>query len=299
MEGWQRKIALMRLFSVLPAGDRLFDLFRYYFGGLRTHNLDKRWYSIDEMLRMVREANIPVAGKDLAEVGSGWHPLMAPMFYGLGAGSIRMTDISPHAKTEFVDVAVDYLLRHAREVSELSGVAAETLEKRWREILPKGRNWKEIFAAHGITYSAPLDFTKSGWPDGCVDLVFSNSCVGYIPEPILRGIFAESFRILRKGGFFAHNIDPVDVLTGNLNFLKFSREEWERIGTCKLHYQNRLRPANYVDIAAKAGFNVVMQERLPFPKPPQINRAQLHSDFRDLPDSELLCFHFLIAGQKP
>jgi Methyltransferase domain len=298
MEKWQRKIALIRLFSALPAGDRLLDLFRYHFGGLRKYNPDTRWNSIAEMLRIVRAANIPIAGKDLAEIGSGWHPLLAPMFYGMGVGSIRMTDISPHAKTEFVQLTVNYLLKHAAEIADLSGVPAATLEKRWREILPNDRNWEEVFRDHGISFSA-LDFTQTGWPDRCVDLIFSNSCISCIPEPILRGIFVESNRVLRKGGFFAHNTDPVDALTnGSINFLRYSREEWERIGTCRLHYQNRLRPGRYLEIARAAGFEIVYDKPLLYPNPPKLDRAQLHPDFRDLPESELLCTHFLFAGRR-
>jgi hypothetical protein len=299
MEKWRRKVAFMRFFSMLPAGDRLLDAFRYHFGGLRKHNLDTRWYSIVEMLRMVRQSRIPIEGKDLAEVGTGWHPLLAPMFYGMGAKSIRMTDISPHAKTEFVDVTVGYLIKRSQEIAEISGVPAEILEKRWREILPNGRPWEPIFREHGISYHAPLDFSQTDWPGESLDFVFSNSCFCYIPEPILRGIFAESYRLLRRGGFTAHNIDPVDVLTGTVNFLRFSQEEWERIGTSKLLYQNRLRPARYVEIAKEVGFQVTCEERLPFPKPLKVERTELHEEFRDLPETELTCFHFLIAAKKP
>jgi hypothetical protein len=105
-------------------------------------------------------------------------------------------------------------------------------------------------------------------------------------------------RVVKKGGHIAHNLAPIDDLTDSINYLRYSVEEWERIGTCKLHYQNRLRPARYINLAKHAGFRTVYEERLPFPKPLKLDRAQLHPDFRDLPDSELLTFHLLFAGQK-
>ncbi len=299
MEKWRRKVLLTQVIGALPAGDRLMDLYRYHFSGLRTHNLDSRWYSITEMLQIIREARIEIAGKDLAEIGSGWHPLLAPMFYGLGAKSIRMTDISPHVRTEFVEKTVGYLIQRVAEVATLSGVSAPVLEGRLRELLPGGRDWRPVFAGRGITYQAPLDFTATGWPAGCVDLIFSNSCIAYIPAPVLQAIHHESFRVLRPGGFLAHNLDPIDVLTGSLNFLKFSHGEWEKVGCSSLHYQNRLRPAQHLAMVVKAGFLPRYEARLPFPKPQALNRAELHPDFRDLPESELLCFHYLYAAQKP
>lgn len=295
---WQRKVALMRMIGALPGSDRLLDWYRYYFSGLRRYNLELRWYAIVEMLQIVRNANINIAGKDLAEIGSGWHPLLGPMFSAMGANTVRLTDILPHIKTEFIDTVISFLLSRVKEISERSGVPAETLEKRLRELQPNGRDFRRIFQDHGITYHAPLDFTKTGWPDGSLDMVYSNSCLVYIPELILRGVFSEMGRVVKQSGHIVHNLDPVDVLTSSINYLRYSEQEWERIGNCNLHHQNRLRPARFIKMAHDAGFRIVYEDRLPFPKPLKLDRAQLHPEFRDLPDSELLTFHLLFAGEK-
>jgi SAM-dependent methyltransferase len=300
MYKWERKLSVMRAFGRLPRGDRLVDWLRYRFGGIRKHNLDTRWYSVTEMLSMVRRANVGIEGARLVELGSGWYPLLAVMFHGLGAATIRLTDISRHIRGEFVEKTIHYLIKRSGEVSSLTGIPADTLEKRWRKLLPQGHPWEEVFAAHGMTYDAPLDFAHSGWQAGSLDMIFSNSCLVYVPESALREIFAETRRLLRPGGFFAHNLDPVNVLNGTIDFLELSREEWERIGCCNLHYQNRLRPKRYVQLATEAGLEVEIQDRIPCPEPaPAWDRAGLHADFRDLPESELLCFHFLLAGRNP
>src|SRR5262249_41820615 len=67
---WQLKIGLMRMLGALPASDRLLDWCRY-FSSLRRFKLEWRWYAIVEMLQIVRNANINVIGKNLAEIGSG------------------------------------------------------------------------------------------------------------------------------------------------------------------------------------------------------------------------------------
>jgi hypothetical protein len=204
----------------------------------------------------------------------------------------------PHIKTEYVDKAISFLLSRVKEISELSGAPVGTLEKRLRMMRPNGRDFRKVFQDHRMTYHAPFDFTKTGWSDGSIDMVYSNSCLECISEPILRGIFSEMKRVVKRGGHIAHNLAPIDDLTDSINYLRYSVEEWERIGTCKLHHQNRLRPARYIKMANHAGFRTIHEERLPFPKPLKLDRAQLHPDFRDLPDSELLTFHLLFAGEK-
>jgi hypothetical protein len=298
MKKWERKIALMRVLGTLPYGDRLFDMFRVYSGKFSKHNLEVRWKNVTEMLRILRGGAISVEGKALAEIGSGWHPVFAPLMYGLGAASVQMTDISPHARDEFVKASVRFLLSHAADISKLSGVAQERLETRWRALLEEGP-WRQVFASHGLQYTAPLEFSEAPWGEKSLDLVFSNSCLGFIPKPVLKPIFAASYHFLRSGGSIAHNIDGVDCLIGGLEFLKFSSEEWERVGCCKLHYQNRQRPMDYIQLAQAAGFEITYEERTPLPNPQILNRQALHADFKDLPEPELNCFHFLLAARKP
>lgn len=265
---------------------------------VRPFNLNNRWYAIVEMLQILRMAGIRVEGKDWAEIGTGWQPLLGPLYYGLGVRSIRLTDINANVHGDFVERALEFLILRAGEIAPLAGVPAETLEARWRELLPKGADWRKVFAARGLTYDAPLDFTKTGWASGSVDGIYSNSCLCYIPTPILRGIFQESARVVKKGGFIAHNVDPVDILTGTMQYLNYTEEEWDRVGNSRLHWQNRLRPAAFTKMAKESGFEIVYEERLPFPKPQKIDRAALHPEFRDLPESELLTFHFLFAGRR-
>jgi hypothetical protein len=266
MEKWQRKIVLMGMIGRLPASDWLLDCYRYYFGDIRPEH---RWYAIVEMLQIVAKANINVVGKDLAEIGSGWHPLLGPMFSAMGANTIRLTDIVPHIKTEYVDKAISFLLSRVKEISAHSGVPVETLEKRLRVMQPNGRDFRKVFQDQGITYHAPFDFTKTGWSEGSIDMVYSNSCFENISEPILSGIFSEMKRVLKKGGHIAHNLAPIDDLTDSINYLRYSVKEWERIGTCKLHYQNRLRPARYTNLANHASFRTVT--KIAFPSPSHLS----------------------------
>lgn len=298
MKNWRRKAAAFKIIEAIPFGESLFNWYRIQRRIWRPFNLNLRWYAIEEMLRLHRKSGVSVEGKDLAEIGSGWHPVLGPLFIGMGARSVRLTDISPHFCARFINESIVYLISKSKEVSELCGVPAATLEERWRKLLPRNDDWREPFEANGLTYHAPLYFDKTGWANESLDLIYSNSCICYIPRGPLQAVFHESARLLRKGGFVTHNVDPVDILSGTMQFLNYSEEEWDRIGNSKLHYQNRIRPATFTKFAEDAGLRIVYEERMPFPKPITIDRTQLHPEFRDLPDSELLVFHFLFSAQK-
>jgi hypothetical protein len=135
--------------------------------------------------------------------------------------------------------------------------------------------------------------------------VYSNSCLNYVPTPILRGIVFESARILRPGGRALHDISVYDDLAGtepsipSWNFLRFGDEEWRRIGDSRVHHQNRCRPSAYAALVLESGMRVMWDECLAWSGGKvDLDRSLLHPSFRDLPAEEVLCGHYLLAAAK-
>jgi SAM-dependent methyltransferase len=258
------------------------------------------------MARLLRAAAVSVHGKDLVEVGAGWHPLLPVFLYGMCARSIVMTDLRSRMTGSLVESTIEYFLAHSSELADVAGCAEEDLHRRWAALLPRGRNWNDAWQDQGITYRAPLDFARSQLPSESADLVYSNSCLNYVPAPDLGGIITESLRILRPGGFIAHNIHVYDDLAGRdpsirpWNFLRFSADEWQRLGNCTAHFQNRWRPQDYFDLATGSGMVVLHEERIPFAtNSGAIDRSELHADFSSLPAEEIRCGHYLLVARKP
>jgi SAM-dependent methyltransferase len=302
---WRRRALVYKLFSLFPFGNRLFDTVRATVGLNRNFDLARRHYSIVEMSYMLAQAGKSVKGKDLVEIGAGWHPLLPALFYGMGANSIVMTDIVKHIKQSYVEQTLDYLIAHANEVADLTQIHANQLLTRWSGLHPHGKPWQKHWKEHGIEYHAPFDFRKTKWQANSVDMIYSNSCISYIPKRTLEKIFQESARILKPDGWIAHNLMPYDDYASSdpsitpLNFLRYDEERWERIGNCSLHYQNRLRPIAYLSLAERYGLSIrFLERRQHHIKKNMLIRSELDDEFRYLPEEELLCAHFLMVVDK-
>jgi len=305
MPKWQRRVLVYKLFGRLPYGNRLFDLVRATVGLNRNFDISRRHYSIVEMSDMLAQAGKSVEGKQLVEIGAGWHPVLPALFYGMGAARIVMTDIVKHIQQSYVEQTLDYLIAHADEIAQTVGVPANQLSTRWQTLHPKGKAWDRVWHTQGIHYDAPFNFMETRWPANSVDMIYSNSCISYIPFSTLKKIFQESVRILKPGGWIAHNLMPYDDYASNdasitpLNFLRYDAKTWERIGNCALHYQNRCRPADYLKLAERYGLRVLFSKRRQHHlSVTMLDRHQLDAAFRDLSEEELLCAHFSIVAEK-
>lgn len=303
---WRRRVLAYRVIGGIPGGEQLLDWYRPRFGRLKKVGLEGLDKVLGEMTRLIRDARRTVEGKDLIEIGTGWHPLLPVLFHGLGARTVLMTDIVRHLRGEFIEQVLDYCLGRSRELAEIGGCDEDTLKARWSALQPGRRGWIDVWRDRGITYRAPLDFSHSGLPAESADLIFSNDCLNYIPVPALEAIAKESWRILRSGGFIAHDASVYDDLTIHdrqippWNFLRYSSDEWDRIGNSRFHYQNRCRPRFYANLATENGLRILYEERVPYDlREEDLDRSILHPDFRSLPFEEIACNHYLLAAEKP
>ena len=298
---WRRRVLAYKAIGYLPFAEKIMDVARLLTGTSRGQQGHPA--PIRQMLQMLQRTDKSVKGKRILEIGAGWQPVVPALFYGMGAGSILMTDIVKHMRKSYVEATVRYCIDHAREIANLTSISQDDLELRWRKLLPGSGNWVKQWYDLGITYKAPFDMTTSKLPMASFDMIYSYSCMNYIPLLQLRKIFSVSANLLDRSGWIAHNIHVYDDLSSSerekWNFLRFSEKEWDRIGNCRLHYQNRLRPSSYTALAQENGFRVTYSEMLPLGLPKgSLDRAKLDEEFKYLPDEEILCGHFLLVAEK-
>ena len=118
---------------------------------------------------------------------------------------------------------------------------------------------------YGIYYIAPYDATKIHLSDMSIDACISTNTLEHIPKFDIILIFAELYRKLKDEGIVSLIIDYSDhyAHTDNnislLNFLKFSHHQWKRHNH-KIHFQNRLRHYEYIDIFEKIGFRTIKED---------------------------------------
>lgn len=118
---------------------------------------------------------------------------------------------------------------------------------------------------YGIEYRAPFNAAQTEFQDKTFDACISTNTLEHIPKNSILSIVKELHRILKDGGVVSARIDysdhyaHTDSSISLLNFLKFNDNEWSKHNH-KIHFQNRLRHYEYIEIFNKIGFEVVEEE---------------------------------------
>jgi SAM-dependent methyltransferase len=116
---------------------------------------------------------------------------------------------------------------------------------------------------YGIEYKAPYDARDTGLNDNSIDCITSTNTLEHIPPNDIKAILKECYRILNKDGILSFQIDYQDhysYFDKNIsvyNFLQFGQATWNTFFNPSLHYQNRLRHKDYLQLFCESGFNIV------------------------------------------
>lgn len=255
--GWKRKAAAFRFLDALPGGDTLYFLTQRHVTRTIPRDLSEHVGWQIEHTRTFRRFFEGDPGRArLFEFGAGWDLLSSLIQWCFGVDDQVVVDIKRLAKLELVNQTIDYLRRNPP-----SG-AKRLPETRIRHPLEES-----LRRAYGIQYVAPADARRTSLPDGSVDLICTTSVLEHIPRDTLREIMRECHRIASTGAIMSHVIDYTDHYAhsdpsiGEYNFLRYSDSEWQRFNPA-IHYQNRLRHAEYGEIFDDAGFVPLLEHAI-------------------------------------
>ena len=260
---WLAKAAVQKGFGVLPQGERLNYVFqRRVLRSLPAGDgaLRQKFSRALQHLGAYEEhgPGVPAADATFYEFGAGWD-LAIPVAYALlGVGSQVLVDIRPSARVELVN---DSLASYERLRGELEGVAGREL----RPLAGPISQLEELVDRFGIRYLAPCDARGTGLPAESIEFVSSTDTCEHIPGADLAEIFRECFRLLRPGGAFSCRIDLQDHYAyfdrslSKYNFLRYSDRAWSLVNS-PLHYQNRLRSPEYLQLVRDAGFELLVEK---------------------------------------
>jgi len=274
---WLAKAALQRGLGLVPQGERLNYVFqRHVRRSLPASEsaFRRKFARALQHLRAYEEhgPGTPAADACFYEFGAGWDLTIPLSYAALGVGRQVLVDIRPSARVALVNDSLAALERLRDELEAEAG----------RELRPLGGaigSRDELEERFGITYLAPRDARATGLPAETVDFVSSTDTCEHIPPADLARIFGECRRLLRPGGAFSCRIDLQDHYSyfdrslSRYHFLRFSDRAW-RLVNSPLHYQNRLRSPDYLQLVRDAGFDVVAERAS---GPSEEGLEQLHS----------------------
>ena len=255
------KCYLQRLLSSTPRGEKLNFFFQKYITKslpINDKSFIKRLAIAKELFNTFARYTQLTDTQSITyyEFGAGWDLINPVGLSLLGIQKLHCIDIRELAFPELVNDTISRLYRLKEKIS---------FDYSLPERIPllTASNCKDILMNYfRINYRAPIDARHTDFQEATVDFIASISTLEHIPKDDIAKIFQECYRILKKGGIISCRINYRDHWAENdhsisiYNFLKYSASEWQRYSP-SLHYQNRLRHKDYLDIISQTGFKIL------------------------------------------
>jgi hypothetical protein len=251
---WKLKATAQRVASSLPFGAELNYLGQRVvmrrFGSVDRSAADRlakaRWIAGEFRQRSAA----PLASATFFELGTGWHLAVPLSLWCLGVERQITVDVRRLARIELINKVIAALQTSSADLPR-------------RPAAPV-RSFAELESRYGIEYRAPADARKTGLPAESIDCVHSTLTLQHIPGEVLKGILCEARRVMTREGLLLSVIDYKDNYAYTdrsitaYNFLQYPENRWRRYNP-PLHFQNRLRHAQYHALFENCGFRVVGQ----------------------------------------
>ena len=253
---------LQKIFSKLPKGEIVNFMFqKYVTRALPVSNdafLEKIRHANNHFLKFNEHNSLNKNSYKYYEFGAGWD-LITPIAMGLLGFEVTCIDIR---RLIFNHLIADTIRKFNNNI--------EQLPFNFNHIdLENNQNPLDYLKQkYNLNYVAPLDARNTKFSSNSYDFVSSTSTLEHIHEQDIIPILNETYRILKPGAILSMIIDYQDHWSyfdksiSIYNFLKYSDLEWEKFNP-SLHFQNRLRHKDYLNIISKTNFKIM--EDIPIP----------------------------------
>lgn len=253
---WRLKCAAHWLFS-LPGLGRFYYRFKRHVAG----SVFRRPAELQDDLDMARRhfqhlgdyVNTASGQTRCMEFGAGRDLINNLCLWCLGVDRQLCVDLNDILQQELVNAAIQSL----RELAPPDFKRLPAMDR-----LEPDNIRQELRARFGIDFRAPFDARSTGLADGSLDFIYSTNTLEHVPPGEIVAILKECHRLLARGGALSFKIDYADHYSyadksiSAYNFLRYSPGAW-RVFNPPLHYQSRLRHADYAALFIANGFQVL------------------------------------------
>jgi len=298
---WRIKALLQLVFSSIPRGEQLNYLVQRSVGSLPASDAafcGTVSYAKRHIDAIRRYYNRSLANATFYEFGAGWDMVIPLAFYGFGVGSQILVDIRRLIRVALIN---DTIEKYQRMASELAVPRRPTAHLNCNKY-----NFTRLLKQlYGIDYRAPCDAKQTGLPPRSIDCITSTSTLEHIQKEDIPSILRECHRILRDDGLMSVLVDYddhysyFDTKVSGYNFLQYSDRMWVMFNPA-LHYQNRLRHRDYLDLFQAAGFDVVEDQHKEMTETDlkTLERLSLNARFRNYSSGDLAVHNALLTLRK-
>jgi hypothetical protein len=261
---WKVKSKIQNILALFPKS--ISYVFYYWvqrnFGNLRNPNPTKRMKFAIESWKHIQNTGQNPIGKVFFETGTGRMPVVPLSYWLMGAEKTITIDLNPYLKKELIIDCLEYISKNKDAIMNLFGplIVQERMD---RLIKKRPFSINEFLNLCDIDYIAPGDASNTKLSNNFIDYHISTTVFEHIPKDILKKILEEGNRIIKKNGLFIHRIDYTDHFShsdrtiSEINFLQYSRSEWEKLAGNRYMYMNRLRHDDYLRLFKSVGQSVI------------------------------------------
>jgi SAM-dependent methyltransferase len=288
---WKIKASVQGVLSIIPGGATCNYFLQRNLGQLRSDSMIHNVFEYDVTVifeRMARFGLDPNTSR-IFEIGTGWLPVFPLSLALAGFRNIHTVDLHPHLRGSAARRTLLALSSFLDHPSFQPFANPDQVHSNYQRLSAS----QNILAAAGIEYTAPCNAASTGFGPGSFDLITSNNVFEHVPSPALLELFAEAKRLLRPGGHVLHCINCGDHYAyadrgvTQVNYLAFQESEWKRWNN-SIHYQNRLRPIDFIEMADERGLHIESAEYSTNPVLlKQVETMELAPEFRHYPAREL------------
>lgn len=253
---FKSKSFLQHIFSNIPQGELINYLIQKNvtktLPGSVDHFLERVQLAYKHFLKFEKYNLLDENSRKYYEFGAGWD-LISPISFALLEFEVTCIDIRKLIVKQLIADTIEKFSNNAKYLPfQINRLGFKDRHNPLDYLREK----------FNFTYRAPLDARDTKFNSNYFDFVTSTVTLEHIPEEDIFSILNETYRILKKGGILSLTIDYrdhwayFDKEISIYNFLSYSDREWEKYNP-SLHYQNRLRHLDYLNIISKTDFIVV------------------------------------------
>jgi SAM-dependent methyltransferase len=256
---WKLKAFVQGAISAMPKSADINYAFQKYITRtvpqpetVARHALDT---TLSDFPHIAKQLGVPLGEARCFEFGAGAGLLGPLTFYSLGINHQVLVDIHRLVRPNLVNWAIEFLRKQQDTV----------FCRQPHALIPDGMKGQPLLdwlkSTYGFHYHAPCDARSTQFPGESFDLITSRAVFEHVPAADIKAILKECHRILAGNGVAAFRTDYQDHYSycdpsvTIYDFLQYSDKQWRRYSP-SLHYTNRLRHRDYLEMFNLAGFDV-------------------------------------------
>jgi hypothetical protein len=254
---------------------------------------------VKRTVRIAKEYGIVRDGARVIELGTGWlhwEALTLRLFWDIEAICFDVWDNRQLGGLKNYWNQLGGLLE-----SHLDLTAAQL--RRAREILTiisKVESFDELYSTLGFKYVVDAEGSLRQFADSSFDLVVSAGVLEHVKRQALPALIADSYRLLKRGGFALQSIDTSDHLShydssvSKKKYLTYSQPVWRLVFENQVQYINRLQRGEWIQLFGSNGFEVIEEDSRQI----DISNVNVAPEYSQMKKEDLACTTVRVTLKK-